>query len=130
MLCVWLFAMAISWVNACVLSVDRPVDHHGSHTLVAPHEVNPYSASVSVGDREPDSGLKACASYFEAEQNVVIKAQSAKGDDGADLSHSLVNLAGWWPAFMPGEAQVRWHPLTGPPRLVIPVAIAFLRLTI
>lgn len=130
MLCLWLFATAISGGNACVLPVDRTVDHHGSGTIVAPQDVSPHGASVAVEGREPDAGLKACASFCEAEQNVVTKAQSARGNDSAHLSRSLVNLAGWWPAFRSGVAQVPWHSQKDPPRVVVPLTIAFLRLTI
>lgn len=130
MLFVWLFAMTIGWGHACGLSADRTADHHGSGLVVALQGAGQHSALGASGACVPEAGLKACAGSCEADQDVLVKGPSAKGHVGTGLSHGLVNPAGVWSPALSGAAPVRWHPLAGPPRVVTPVTIAFLRMTI
>lgn len=130
MLFVWLFAVAVSWANACILKPESSSDHHARGGFVAPHGSSDEAAAGANGTHEPDSALQACASFCETEQNIVTKAQSAKTDGAAELPALVAQVFACWPAFTPGRAEVRWRPLVAPPPPGPPVAIAFLRLTI
>lgn len=130
MLFVWLFAMAASWANACVLRPENLSDHHVRGGLVAPHGSSPEAAADADGTHESDLSLQACASLCETEQSIVTKAQPAKADGAAELSALVAQVFAWWPAFTPGHAEVRWRPLAAAPPPGPPVVIAFLRLTI
>jgi hypothetical protein len=130
MLFVWLFAVAASWANACILQPDSPSDHHARGGFVVPHGSSDEAAAGANGTHEPDPALQACSSFCETEQSIVTKAQSVKADVAAEQLALVAQVFACWPAFTPGQAEVRWRPLAAPPPPGPPVAIAFLRLTI
>ena len=130
MLFVWLFAVAASWANACILQPESPSDHHARSVLVVPHGSSHEAAADANGAHAPDPVLQACASFCETEQNIVTKAKSTKADGAAELSALVAHVVACWPAFTPDRAEVRWRPLAAPPPPGPPVVIAFLRLTI
>lgn len=130
MLFVWLFAVAASWANACILQPESPGDHHGRSGFVAPHGSSHEAAADAPGTHDPGPAAQACASFCETEQNIVAKAQSSKADGAAEQSALVAQVVACWPAFVPGRAEVRSHRLAAPPPSGPPVVIAFLRLTI
>jgi hypothetical protein len=130
MLFVWLFAVAASWANACILLPESSSDHHARGGFIVPHGSSDEDTAGASGPHEADPVLQACASFCETEQNIVTKAQSAKADGAAEQAALVARVFACWPAFMPGQAEVRWRALAAPPPPGPPVAIAFLRLTI
>lgn len=130
MLFVWLFAVAASWANACILQPESPGDHHARGGFVVPHGSSDEATAGANGTHEPEPALQACSSFCETEQNIVTKAQSAKADGAAEQPALVARVFACWPGFTPGRAEVRWRPLAAPTPPGPPVAIAFLRLTI
>lgn len=130
MLFVWLFAVAASWANACILQPESSSDHHARRGFVVPHGSSDEAVAGANGTHKPDSALQACSSFCETEQSIVTKAQSAKADGTAELPALVAQVFACWPAFTPGRAEVRWRPLAAPPPPGPPVVIAFLRLTV
>ncbi len=131
MLFVWLFALAASWANACLLQPERPSDHPQPSGLVAAHGTG-HEAAVGAGSgtHETAPDQQACASFCDTEQTIVTQAQPAKGDGVAEQSALVAHVVSHWLAFAPERPEVRWRPLAAPPPPGPPVAIAFLRLTL
>lgn len=130
MLFVWLFAVAASWANACILQPESPGDHHARSGFVAPHDSSHQAVGDANAAHEPDPAEQACASFCEIEQKLVTKAQSTKADGAAEQSALVAQVVACRPAFTPGRTEVRWRPRAAPPPPGPPVVIAFLRLTI
>jgi hypothetical protein len=130
MLFVWLFAVAASWANACILLPASPGDHHAPSAFLAPQGSIHEAAADASGTHAPDPAMQACASFCGTEQNIVTKAQSTKADGTAEPSALVAQVLARWPAFTPARAEVRWRPLAAAPPLGPAVVIAFLRLTI
>jgi hypothetical protein len=135
MLFVWLFAVFVSWANACLVQPSAATVHgRGHHELgggvhdaaAAAHDA---AAGIDATD-QPDSAKDACASFCEAEQSIVAKPQPSKGDGAADGAALPACAFEGWPAFLPGRAEARWRPIAAPLPPGPPVAIAFLRLTL
>jgi hypothetical protein len=130
MLFVWLFAVAASWANACILQPEGSGEHPVRNGLTVLHDPG-HAHDAGAGEpHESDPALQACVNFCDTGQSIVAKAQPAKGDSSADPSALFVQVVATWPAFTPGEAEVRWHPPAAPPPPGPPVAIAFLRLTL
>ena len=130
MLFVWLFAVAASWANACILQPEGSGEHHLRSGLSVPDGPGSDHDAGAGGSHESDPALQACVSFCDTGQSIVAKAQPAKGDSADCPSAVIVQAVTAWPAFEPGQAQVRWRPLAAAPPPGPPVAIAFLRLTI
>lgn len=130
MLFVWLFAVAASWANACILQLEGPGEHHLRSALTVPHAPGNDHDAGAGGSNESAPAVQACVSFCDTGQSIVAKAQPAKGDSADYPSAVIVQPGAAWPAFAPGLAQVRWRPLAVAPPPGPPVAIAFLRLTI
>lgn len=130
MLVAWLFAVAASLANACILQPERSGDHDERSGLVMPHGPGHGSGTGAGGSHDSDPALQVCVSFCDAEQNIVTKVQPAKGDSSHEPSSGAGQVVANWPAFTPGHAEIRWRPLAAPPPPGPPVAIAFLRLTI
>lgn len=138
MLFVWLFAIAASWANACILrpsvATEGSHEHHASRDLMAAqggtHGHGSDASDSHEHEHEPDPAQDACASFCDIEQSIVAKAQPAKGDGAAQQAALTAQPAICWPALPLPPAEARWRPLAAPPPPGPPVAIAFLRLTI
>ena len=136
MLFVWLFAIAASWANACILRPSAAAEgshgHHPSHDLMTTQGgSHGHGGGVSdFHEHEPDPAQEACASFCDIEQSIVAKAQPANGDGAAQQATLAAQPAVCWPVLPLPSAETRWRPLAAPPPPDPPVAIAFLRLTI
>jgi hypothetical protein len=130
-LVVWLFAVAASWANACILrpsaSAQGTHEHHAGHDLMPGGSHG--QAGVAGHAPTPDPAQQACASFCDIEQSIVAKAQPAKGDGAAHQAALAARPEVCWPALPLRSAEIRWHPMPAPPPGP-PVAIALLRLTI
>ncbi len=115
MLFAWLFAIGTAWAQACVVQPARLSD-------VALH----HDASVAIdGDEHVVIvSQQACLSFCDTAQGGVAK--TALHDLATILPPSVASaaLAPPWP----GER--RWRGVAAPPPPRVPLAIAFLRLTI
>jgi hypothetical protein len=134
MLFVWLFAVAASWANACILRPAAAAEgHHGQHAghdLMAAQGGSHGPAGDAGHSHGPDPAQQACASFCDLEQSIVAKAQPAPGDGAVHQADLAAQPAVCWPALPLPPAEARWRPLAAPPPPGPPVAIAFLRLTI
>lgn len=134
MLCVWLFAIAASWANACILQPSAAAEgshgYHASRDLMATQGGSHGRAGEAGHSHEPDPAQEACASFCDIEQSIVAKAQPSKGDGATQQAMLAAQPAVCWPALTLPPAEAHWRPLVAPPPPGPPVAIAFLRLTI
>jgi hypothetical protein len=118
MLFVWLLATFASWAHACLVPPSAATANLRGHHL------------QTGGAHDPDPARQACASFCETGQSFVAKAQPAKADSGADALMPLPVAIAGWPAPAVRRTEPRWRPLAAPPPPGLPVAIAFLRLTL
>ena len=115
MLLAWLFAIGTAWAQACVAQPARLADAALHHDV---------SAAIDGDDHAADGAQQACLSFCDTARGGVAK--TALHDLAQALPPSVASaaLAPLWP----GER--RWHGVAAPPAPRVPVAIAFLRLTI
>jgi hypothetical protein len=134
LLFVWLFAVAASWANACLLRPAAAAEgrhgQHADHDLMAARGGNHGPAGDAGHSHEPDPAQQTCASFCDIEQSIVAKAQPAPGDGAVHQADLAAQPAVCWPALPLPPAEACWRPLAAPPPPGPPVAIAFLRLTI
>jgi hypothetical protein len=134
MLLVWLFATFASWANACLVQPSAapasPREHHQRLGASAHPGGDHHAAAETRGTDGPDPATQACASFCEAEQSIVAKAQPSKSEMGTDAQTPAPAAFDGWPAFTAGRTEPRWRPLAEPRPPGPPVAIAFLRLTL
>jgi hypothetical protein len=130
---VWLFSLAVSVANACVLSVSRssaPLhDRAGWSASSAKHAVADALVAGMAGQaanesQGPDAGQQACKSFCDAERSTIAKAKAL------DLSDALLPLgaAAVWRRLDASRADA-WHIAAAPPP-GLPLALLLLRLTL
>lgn len=133
LLLVWLFAVVVSWANACLV---RPVaqagpagGHHGLAHAGASH-ADAHLRAADGTPHDPDPAQEICSDFCDTGQSVVANPQPSKGEGAAApvLVPPLAHAA--WPVFSAGPLDRPWHPLAAPPPPGPPVALAFMRLTL
>ena len=134
MLVAWLLATLASWANACLV---QPSAEAGS-TRGHPERVSAYdhpgadhhAAAQTRAPSESDPARQVCASFCDMEQNIVAKGQPSKGDGAADAALAPPVAFTAWPSLTLRRTEPRWRLRAEPPPPGLPVAIAFLRLTL
>lgn len=137
MLFVWLFAVVASWANACVLEPRGSAKSSRVHDERNDPQAQRESAHEGAADTRDtraghpgDPAHQACASFCDTGQDTVAKAQAGKGDGFAEQLALVAVLVARWPALTPRRVDPHWRAIAAPPPPQVPVAIAFLRLTI
>jgi hypothetical protein len=125
MLFVWLFAIAASWVNACLLQPRG--DHARSATDHAAMAATGTAHEVSSGAHSNDPGRVACLDVCDDERSTIPKYATASV---ADLAAAPMIASALWSLAVAKAAFPRERPLAAAPPPERPVAIRFLRLTI
>ena len=132
MLFLWLFATFASWAHACLVQpaavAKGRFEHHQRIDPGAGAHAHHAETGAAAHD-ERDAALQSCISFCELERGIVAKALPTKADGGADFGMPSPAGFGPWLAQTPGRGGPRWRPRAAPARVVLPVAIAFLRLT-
>ena len=131
---VWLFSLAVSVANACVLWENRTDAglrdrsggsqslHGAKHTVVGEQVAGVAAAHET---EVPNSGQQACKSFCDAEQSTVAKA---KTPDPSDAPPLLVATGTSWTKSA-ARAEGAWQVAAAPPPRIA-AAILFLRLTL
>lgn len=132
MLAVWLFALASSWVNACVLE-SRSGLHHDGHlgsaleVLHADAGVPVAAADEGLADHDGHGPRALCQSVCDDEQTTLPKVVAPAVPDLGPPG--IVPTEPW--SFCAAQAQFSSGcPKAAAPPPEAPVAIRFLRLTI
>lgn len=115
----WLFGIAASWANACLVQ-DRPAPHR--------HEISMPAEATHEHDDASGVGDEACLSFCDSEQGVV---PTYKLPVQAGLDAALPTpLGAAWAAWVVDAPPERGRLLSTPPPPASPVAIRFLRLSL
>jgi hypothetical protein len=128
---IWLFSLAVSVANACV--VPALPDHAaGSPSQQwAPQVAGqaPASGVAAVHDsQERDSCAQACKSFCDSERTTVAKTKSPSIPDLSDTASSVGDARGSQMAAA-AHAAATWQLAAAPPRKLT-LAIQYLRLTL
>jgi hypothetical protein len=133
LLFVWLFAVFASWANAClvrpVVQAARAGGQHGLAHAASSH-ADAHLPAAHGASHDPDPAQEVCADFCDTGQSVVANPQPSKGDGTAEPVLFPPPTHAAWPAFSAGPHDRPWRPLAAPPPPGLPVAIAFLRLTL
>ena len=133
LLFVWLFSVAASWANACLVQpVIDPASAHGHHGWVSAGATAADAQRSASGGaaHEPDPAQTLCAEFCGAGQQLVAKPQPTKGDGAVDAQLHPPTALLAWPAFAPTPLELPWRPLAAPLPPGPCAAIVFLRLTL
>lgn len=128
MLAVWLVALVIGWVNACVV---RPAEaaHAPAREAVPAAAAAHDPGAVADHGHDLEAAPQACASACDGVEQALLKADPPKVAHLTDLAAAPLPFASPWLPSTPTAAHARRiSGASPPPRL--PVAIAFLRLTL
>ena len=124
LLFVWLFAIAASWANACLL------ESRGDHARGAPAHAALLAAGAAhspSADHPDDPGRSACLDLCNDEQSTIPKYGTSSV---TDLMTTPMIASTLWSLAVIESSIRREHPLAAAPPPERPVAIRFLRLTI
>ena len=139
-LAAWVFALMAGVVNACVLQVKLPADHHAqaqtyasasevidthAHLAVLPHSAAPSPTDDPSG--HADSSKAQCKNFCDVEASAA--AAKPPGHDATDPSQAPMYLRACTPFALP-LATAKQSFDDRPPPCGAPMVIRFLRLTI
>lgn len=127
---IWLFSLAVSTANACILSAGRAATSLAAHVAASPAlPAHGATAAHDIG-QEPGACPAACKSFCDSERSTVAKTKNAEAPDLSHAAPWLGAARGWRPyATARADEQAAWRLAAAPPRQLAP-AIQYLRLTL
>ncbi len=127
---IWLFSLAVSTANACILSASRAATSLAAHVAASPALAAPGAIAAHDIGQEPGACPAACKSFCDSERSTVAKTKNAEAPDLSDMAPCPVATRAWRLRVAPcADEEAAWWLAAAPPRQLAP-AIQYLRLTL